>query len=330
MLTKNDVKKWLNKIKGSYLGFISLLFLFSWSLHFVSLISLPTIDLTPKHLKKDKNKTVTIKFNPQSNEDLNSAAQDKKIVEVIQEETKNKPLPKTKRLGYTTHFTEKETKAKVTKKKKGMNPGQGGDSKKTVAKKKPAPPPSIQKQIEQALQDSVAATEKRTLSTQGSLSFNDYQQKQLQNKPQFAPEKQTIRNNYENLLSQSIDMMDHEVMEGYQDYIDETLEEGSFIDLNTQEYRYIGYFTNMRKAIELAWVYPIAALKKGLHGNVNLKFTIKPDGKIVKIKVLGSSGHRILDHAIVSAIQLAAPFAPLPKSFGKKLNIKGTFRYVIN
>ena len=71
-------------------------------------------------------------------------------------------------------------------------------------------------------------------------------------------------------------------------------------------------------------------MRRGLHGNVFLKFTILKNGKISRVAVLDSSGHKILDHAVVDAIKLAAPFAPLPHSFGQRLKIKGTFRYTLH
>ena len=43
---------------------------------------------------------------------------------------------------------------------------------------------------------------------------------------------------------------------GYQDFIDESIDLGEAVDINTAEYRYVGYFSSMRKSIELVWNYP--------------------------------------------------------------------------
>jgi protein TonB len=118
---------------------------------------------------------------------------------------------------------------------------------------------------------------------------------------------------------------------GHQDNIDDdSIAIGDKIDINTTEYRYLGYFTSMRKSIELVWVYPSEAASRGLHGNVNLEFTIQKNGSVSNIKVVQSSGFKILDDAVIEAIRLASPFAPLPASFDQERKVvTGTFRYVL-
>jgi TonB family protein len=139
------------------------------------------------------------------------------------------------------------------------------------------------------------------------------------------------RNRYEKLLDTSNSMMEEDTAKGYQDYLDGKLAEGDFIDLNTQEYRYIGYFTSLRKAIELAWSYPSSAAANGIYGKVGIAFTILKNGSVGKVAVINSSGYAVLDTAIVDAIQHAAPFAPLPDGFAKKnLNISGIFSYILH
>ena len=118
---------------------------------------------------------------------------------------------------------------------------------------------------------------------------------------------------------------------GYQDFIDESIDLGEAVDINTAEYRYVGYFSSMRKSIELVWNYPYEAAMKGIEGKVLLAFSIEPDGKASRIKVIESSGHKLLDDAIVKAIKLASPFAPLPENFEQeRLTIKGAFHYRLN
>ena len=118
---------------------------------------------------------------------------------------------------------------------------------------------------------------------------------------------------------------------GFQDYIDDKIQNGDRIDINTTEYRYIGYFTNMRKAIELVWNYPLEAARKGLSGEVGLEFAINKDGRTSHIRVIKSSGYEILDKAIIEAIKLASPFSPLPDGFKKqKIVVTGSFRYILN
>ncbi len=143
--------------------------------------------------------------------------------------------------------------------------------------------------------------------------------------------QEKARNPYEQLLqSAQQTTLQEEFDRGYVDAVEGKFKEGEYIDLNTQEYRFIGYFTGMRKAIELAWNYPKAAAVDGIYGKVGIAFTILKDGKVEKVEIINTSGYQVLDIAIVDAIKDAAPFAPLPEGFGKtNLNISGTFSYVL-
>lgn len=139
------------------------------------------------------------------------------------------------------------------------------------------------------------------------------------------------RNDYEALLPTSINDLPGQLDAGFKDYIDDKIQNGDRIDINTTEYRYIGYFTSMRKAIELVWNYPLEAARKGLQGEVGLEFAILKDGKTTHIRVIKSSGYEVLDRAIVEAIKLASPFSPLPTGFKKeKIVVTGSFRYILS
>ena len=318
---------------------------FSWLLHTLSLVSLPSyeeISRKQQSQRKEKKTPVKITFKESPKKDAKEPKkqeihEQKKMVEVIQKETKEQPDPDLARHGYTTHRAEKETRVIKKDFSKGKDPSRAEDlAKKSSrqANKKPGkpaetPPGAFQQK-------------NRKIAAKPSPGAESRQKPEVAPKPMTLlddpdssvafklPEPQKPRNNYEKLLGKSLAMMGGEMEAGYQDYIEDEVEVGETLDLNTQEYRYIGYFTNLRKAIELAWVYPSKAVKRRLYGNVFLKFTISSEGKVSKILVLDSSGHRVLDTAVVEAIKLAAPFAPLPHSFGKQINIQGTFRYVLN
>jgi TonB family protein len=140
----------------------------------------------------------------------------------------------------------------------------------------------------------------------------------------------SVRQAYEALMPRAGDM-NKQVSTGYQDYIDENLEIGDRIDLNTNNFRYLSYFTSIRKALDLVWVYPSEAVQRGLQGEAKVEFTILKDGRVERIRVLDGSGHKILDEAVVEAIKLAGPFTPLPIGLQKeKLTIVGSFRYVLS
>ena len=218
---------------------------------------------------------------------------------------KTEAPPQADYLGLQDHIAKKKMKVKDSiPRPKMADPGQ------TLKKQsKSTSPPSLAEQTKQ----------ERNLAKDGGGFLEE---KKVYNK----------RNSYENLLAYSLNQLaDQQLQTGYLDYIDDLAEDGDAIDLNTQEYRYIGYFTTLRKAIELVWVYPSEAVRRGLDGRVRVKFIIQENGKVSKVAVMESSGHLVLDEAIISAIKLAAPFSPLPKGFSKaQLVIKGNFSYILS
>ncbi|MBN2701760.1 MAG: energy transducer TonB [Methylohalobius sp. ZOD2] len=58
--------------------------------------------------------------------------------------------------------------------------------------------------------------------------------------------------------------------------------------------------------------YPDEARRKGLSGSLVVSVWVNREGKMEKIKILRSSGHRVLDDAAIRIMRLAAPFSPFP------------------
>lgn len=61
--------------------------------------------------------------------------------------------------------------------------------------------------------------------------------------------------------------------------------------------------------------YPAMARQLGLQGTVTVRVSIRGDGSITAAAVQGSSGHKTLDKAALSAVRRSAPFKP-PAGFG--------------
>ena len=89
-----------------------------------------------------------------------------------------------------------------------------------------------------------------------------------------------------------------------------------FISASTQQYEYASY---MR-----AWVvkverignlnYPDQARRQGLSGRLIMTVSVGRDGEVKGVLINKSSGRKLLDDAAVRVVQLASPFAPLPKT----------------
>jgi TonB family protein len=121
-----------------------------------------------------------------------------------------------------------------------------------------------------------------------------------------------------------------QINQGFQDYIDKEVAEADRVDVNTTEYRYMGYMTQLRKAVELVWIYPVDALRRGWQGQGTCHFTIEKDGRVRQVKVASSTGYDALDRAFVEAVRMAA-IPPLPASFDRaRFPVNFDYRYVIS
>lgn len=283
-------------------------FVLSGLFHLASYVKLSGYRKLPTTTMQQSTQPIKIRLveKPKKEEAPAPDAFKQKILETPQIQTA-KPVEAT-HLGNVNHTAEKETKVDVKRQERALDPGQKGNPE---ALSKPSPPKTAKSELQQP---------KTAISAKsGTVSINN---EKTEKKP---------RNEYESLLPSSINDLYGQVNAGYQDYINEDIDIGDRIDINTSEYRFIGYFTGMRKAIELVWNYPSEASMRGMQGEVGLEFAINKDGTANRIRVLKSSGYDVLDRAIVEAIKLASPFSPLPKGFGKnRIVVTGSFRYVLS
>jgi TonB family protein len=78
-----------------------------------------------------------------------------------------------------------------------------------------------------------------------------------------------------------------------------------------EEFAYNYYYAQIQSRIESAWTRsPV-----GADAHAVLLFTIHSDGSISDLRVRDSSGFDTYDLAALSAVQNAAPFAPLPRAY---------------
>lgn len=82
------------------------------------------------------------------------------------------------------------------------------------------------------------------------------------------------------------------------------------------------YIDAFRRTVERVGTenFPAQALAQNLVGNVRLLVAIQANGQVSKIKILSSSGHRILDEAAVQSVRLAAPFMPFDSTLSEHVS----------
>lgn len=61
--------------------------------------------------------------------------------------------------------------------------------------------------------------------------------------------------------------------------------------------------------------YPSKARRRGWEGLPTVAFTVLPNGSVQKIRVTKSSGHPILDRAVVSMVERSVPFPEFPRNY---------------
>ena len=251
---------------------------------------------------RDVVKPLTLRIKPLP--DQKPAQHEKSIVETKQAPTA--PPEGQARMGAQDHRTLRETRME-------NRPGKNGDG--TAAK--------AQIQRDEQVQRSIQKRSAKDAGREVEIAVDPHGQVRVLRKGK-------ARNAYEALLQDQVAQKEKFVKAGRTEYLDDKISQGDRVDLNTTNYKYLSYFIGLRKSIELTWVYPSSAVRQGLQGEVRLEFKIEKDGRMTQIRVLNSSGYEILDRAILDAIKLAAPFAPLPKSMAKdSLVITATCRYVL-
>ncbi len=101
------------------------------------------------------------------------------------------------------------------------------------------------------------------------------------------------------------------------------------VSLNTTHFAYVDYFTGIKKAVELVWVYPEEGVLRGWSGTAKIRFSLDSQGRLLDVRLLGTSGHKPLDDEALMAIKVAGPFKPFPADMKKKkLHIVGDFVYL--
>jgi protein TonB len=101
--------------------------------------------------------------------------------------------------------------------------------------------------------------------------------------------------------------------------------------LSSPEFQHQTWYDSVRRKIELVWVYPLEAAQAGIQGEVTIDFVIERNGSVSSVRLVKSSGYKILDDEAIRAIQVVgrARFNPIPKSYNiPSLSIRGRFMYI--
>jgi len=102
-----------------------------------------------------------------------------------------------------------------------------------------------------------------------------------------------------------------------------TRERRKAVNASTQEYLYANYLDAWRRKVEKIGNlnYPDEAKRRSLFGNLMLHVAVRADGSIEQVRLVHSSGHKLLDDAAIRIVRLAAPFAPFPAEIRNEVDV---------
>lgn len=108
------------------------------------------------------------------------------------------------------------------------------------------------------------------------------------------------------------------------------LESGG-LSFNTYEWDFAPYMLSLKNRIRRNIYPPPAFTLLGLIKGVTLlRFRIYPDGRMKKLELLGYEGHKSLMQTSNTAIEISAPFPPLPEDFPEPyLEVTCLFSYFV-
>lgn len=203
---------------------------------------------------------------------------------------------------------ELKEKAKPTSKNPGVNPNDGN---------------ALQNKPKTALIPVPQVVEKKSiLSTPKPSSLKS---QKLVRKKQPKPKKSS------DLLAQSIAELQQQIVDKEAMYDEQTKlyaksPKATYITASTRRAQDAMYLLSWTKKIERIGNlnYPDKARRDKLEGQLVLSVSIAPDGHLISIHVNKSSGHKILDDAAKRIVELAAPYAAVPKDV-----LQGNNRLVI-
>ena len=67
--------------------------------------------------------------------------------------------------------------------------------------------------------------------------------------------------------------------------------------------------------------YPSQAKNQQLYGDLRMVVSLLPNGDVHRVKILKSSGHKILDQAAMKIVHLAAPYDPFPTKMQNSVDV---------
>ena len=110
-------------------------------------------------------------------------------------------------------------------------------------------------------------------------------------------------------------------------YADEVAE-GDTHFLNTNDIQFGSFLRRFETSVYGVWRYPQEAALKGIEGVTPVRITFNRNGEIVNVKLLESSGSKLLDDEVLRTLRLIGPMGSLPRNYPKdEFHLIAFFQY---
>lgn len=106
--------------------------------------------------------------------------------------------------------------------------------------------------------------------------------------------------------------------ESYRRKFADDVADGDTRFLNSNDVMFGSFLRRFETAVYGVWRYPQEAALKGIEGVTPVKITFNRNGEVVNIKLLESSGSRLLDDEVFRTLRLVGPMGNLPKGYPKE------------
>lgn len=96
-----------------------------------------------------------------------------------------------------------------------------------------------------------------------------------------------------------------------------------YINARTKEFKYASYMVAWQAKVERVGNinYPEEARRRGLSGDLVLDVVLAANGSLDEVKIIRSSGHKLLDDAAMRIVALSAPFSAFPESIRRETDL---------
>lgn len=116
--------------------------------------------------------------------------------------------------------------------------------------------------------------------------------------------------------------------ENYRRKFETEIAEGETRFLNTDDIQFGSFLRRFENSVYGVWRYPMEAARNGIEGITPVRITFSRSGEIVQIKLLESSGSRILDEEVIRTLKAIGPIGAFPKGYDKEeFNLIAFFQY---